>query len=126
MRFSIVGPEQERYLSRAAPACFAVVSATGGQPMAPLYGAREREQGLASMAAVGRDAATPTTRWICSVLQRRAPARGRGFSGSGDGASSSSATPRSMARQSTPISGAVSRSPVTPKLITAALSLRMN
>ena len=135
---------------RAPPSCFAVVSATGGQAMAPIRIAREREKDLASMAAHGFDQQArdsyisptlavrnstddrlsdgrsrarrtrrgdPLARWICSILQGRAPARARRLSGFGDGASSSSATPRSMARQSTPISGAVSRSPVTPKLI---------
>ena len=52
--FSIVGPKQERPLSRAPPSCFAVVSATGGQAMAPIRIAREREKDLASMAAYGR------------------------------------------------------------------------
>ena len=45
---------------------------------------------------VGGDAATPAARRICSVLQGRAPARARRLSGFGDGAPSSSATPRSM------------------------------
>ncbi len=52
-----------------------------------------------------------------SVIQGRAPTRARGLSGFAVGAPKSSATPRSMPRQRTPISGAVSRSPVTPKLI---------